>query len=107
MSLDFYLEETKPCQVYRRNITHNLAGMASEAGVYLPLWHPEDIHYTKAKQLIPDLQKGLQMLVSDPDRFKKFESPNGWGTYPNFVKFVEDVLNACIENPEADVRTCT
>jgi len=107
MSLDFYLEETKPCEVYWRNITHNLAEMADEAGIYKQLWHPDSIGYTKARQLIPDLRKGLELLKSDPERFRKHDSPNGWGTYPNFVVFVEDILKACIENPDADVRTST
>lgn len=34
---------------------------------------------------------------------KKFNPKNGWGSYGGLVKFVEDYLAACIENPTAKV----
>lgn len=107
MSLDFYLERVQPCEVYWRNITHNLTEMAEEAGIYKHLWHPDEIGLTTAAQLIEPLTAGLALLKSDPARFKAFNSPNGWGTYEHFVPFVEACLNACKEFPDATVRTST
>lgn len=103
MSLDVYLEVVRPTQIYNGNITHNLGRMAKAAGIYMHLWRPEEIGITKAEQLIEPLKEGLAKLKADPDHYRTFNSPNGWGRYENFVRFVEDYLNACGENPEAEV----
>lgn len=122
MSLDFYLknpEKTKKTcyhcnseyeeqeEIYSRNITHNLWAMASEAGIYEALWHPDRIWVTKANELIEILRKWLKELKENEPRFRKFDSPNGWWTYENFIPFVASVLNACENNPEALVFTST
>jgi hypothetical protein len=91
-------------EVYSANITHNLGAMATEASVYKPLWRPDEIGIKTAGQLIQPLTDGLALLKSDPERFKKFNAKNGWGMYEHFVPFVEDYLNACIENPAAEVE---
>jgi len=103
MSLDVYLTVIRPCEIYSDNVTHNLGRMAQEAGIYKCLWRPEELGITKATQLIDQLRAGLAILKSDPDRFKMFNPPNGWGSYDGLIKFVEEYLNACGENPEADV----
>ncbi len=107
MSLDFYLEQVQPCEVFSRNITHNLNKMAEEAGIYKHLWHPGEIGITKASELIEPLEAGLALLKADPARFEAFNSSNGWGMYEHFVPFVQGCLDACKEYPEATVRTCT
>ena len=104
MSLDFYLKRVQPTVVFDRNITHNLNTMAAEAGIYDALWRPDEHGYNKAKQIVPVLKKGLKLLKSDPERFKKFNSPNGWGMYEHFIPFVEAVLAACVEYPDADIE---
>jgi hypothetical protein len=104
MSLDFRLKRTQPTVVFDRNITHNLSTMAREAGIYEALWHPNENGYTKAEQIIPILKEGLAKLKSDPTFFKTFDSPNGWGMYIHFVPFVEAVLAACEEYPDADIE---
>ena len=50
-----------------------------------------------------EIEEGLRLLKAEPERFKRFDSPNGWGTYKHFVPFVEKVLAACREYPDADV----
>lgn len=104
MSLDVGLLITKPTEVYQANITHNLNKMAMEAEIYQYLWRPEELEITKAKELIEPLEKGLKLLKSDPERFKKFNSPNKWGVYEDFVKFVKEYLKACKENPGATIK---
>lgn len=120
MSLDVYLESPEateePCtcsccghqhtrterrQYYSANITHNLNKMAEEAGIYKHLWRPEEIEITRAGQLLEPLREGLDRLKADPERFKKFNPPNGWGSYEGLTQFVESYLEACKENPEA------
>ena len=104
MSLDFYLERVQPTRIFDANITHNLNKMAQEAGIYEVLWRPDEHGYTKAAQIIPVLKEGLKLLEENPDRFKKFDSPNGWGLYIHFVPFVQKVLAACEEYPDADIK---
>jgi len=95
MSLDVYLKEFRPVMVYDSNITHNLARMAEEAGIYQHLWRPEEIGITTAAQLIEPLSVGLTLLKADRARFEAFNAPNGWGLYEHFVPFVEKYLDEC------------
>jgi hypothetical protein len=105
MSLDFYLKKVKETCVFDSNITHNLGPMANEAGIYTALWRPEEVKdNVVAADLIPILETGLAELKADPAHFKTFDSPNGWGKYEHFVPFVEEVLQACRDNPDARPR---
>ena len=117
MSLDVYLNRKRYLsydkgktyteddeQVYWANITHNLGKMASEAGIYEALWRPEEIGKTKASEIVELLKKGLADLKARPEHFKKFNSPNGWGTYKHFVPFVQKYLEACKEYPDAVIE---
>jgi hypothetical protein len=97
-------EETETNEVYSENITHNLGAMAKEAGIYGCLWRPDEMKITKAKELIEPLREGLHNLKSEPERYKKFNPENGWGSYDVLVSFVENYLNACYEHPDADVE---
>lgn len=109
---------------YDANITHNLGKMADAAGIYEALWRPHrlkegynipdgdhDAEYkfeaenpSIARDIIGKLGLGLDLLKSDPEHFKKFNSPNGWGMYEHFVPFVEKYLSACIEHPDAEIN---
>lgn len=104
MSLDVTLIAPRPTEVYWRNITHNLNKMAQEAGIYQHLWRPEELNITVAKDLIDPLTEGLARLEDKPEHYRKFDAPNGWGTYDNFVDFVRDYLKACQENPDATIE---
>lgn len=112
MSLDVYLEDNycPHCEradvVYSANITHNLSTMADMVPLYMHLWRPDEIGVTIAQQLIQPLRAGLGRLKENPEIFKKYDSPNGWGTYKNFVPWVEKYLRACEEYPNARVRVC-
>lgn len=104
MSLDIYFTQMKPTIVFDTNITHNMNKMAEAAGIYRVLWRPEEININKACEMIPQLEIGLAALKADPEKFKAYNSPNGWGMYEHFVPFVEQVLAAAKEHPEAEVR---
>ena len=104
MSLDVYLKVIAPTTIYQDNITHNLNKMAKEAGIYQHLWRPEELEIVTAAQAIPRLELGLETLLSDPERFKAFDSPNGWGRYENFLTFVQGYLQACRTHPTALLR---
>lgn len=98
----FHDDEYEEC--YSRNVTHNLTKMADAAGIYDPLWRPDAVGITHAKQLIESLTVGLELLRAEPNKFKALNPPNGWGDYDGFVAFVADYLEACKANPEAKVR---
>ena len=102
--IKFEQEEIETNEVYSANITHNLNRMASEAGIYEHLWRPDEIKITKAKELVEPLREGLHKLKSEPEKYKKFNPENGWGSYDGLVKFVDNYLNACYEYPEAEVN---
>lgn len=103
MSLDVYLTLLQPTAVFDANITHNLNRMAKEAGIYEACWRPEEIGIAKASQLIEPLRQGIALMESDPERFEKYDAPNGWGTYNDFLPWLKRYLEACIEHPDADV----
>lgn len=103
MSLDVYLTAVRPTIVFQANITHNLGRMAREAGIYEACWHPEEIGIKTAGELVPLLTQGLTKLESNPDHYKQYNSPNGWGLYENFVPWLREYLKACQENPDAIV----
>jgi hypothetical protein len=122
MSLDVYLQgETKEVDCYCRhcfnehkrketeefysaNITHNLNRMAEEAGIYKALWRPEEINIAKAAQLVEPLKAGLALMKDDPARFIKLNPENGWGSYDDFVPWIENYLAACEQYPQATVK---
>ena len=110
-------------QLYWANITHNLGKMAYEAGIYEALWRPyrlhkdykhfdiyeDEINFEQsvtiyAKDIIYIVENGLKKLIDKPDYYSKFNSPNGWGTYENFVPWVERYLAALKEYPESKVE---
>ena len=89
--------------VYDGNITHNLREMAGVAGLYKPLWRPEEIGIERAEQLIHPLETGLIELRADPDKYTPYNPDNGWGDYAILVRFVEEYLEACKAHPQAAV----
>jgi len=112
MSLDLYLIEDVKCphcggtvdgtELYWRNITHNLGGMAQALGVYEILWHPGD--HLHAADLVAPLERAVQLLDENPAEYKQYEAPNGWGTISGFYRFLTDVLRAAKDNPSARVK---
>lgn len=104
MSLDVSLSALRQTRVFDANITHNLGKMAAEAGIYQYLWRPEELGIFKAEDLIEPLERGLVFLKANRETFEKYNPANGWGDYDGLVSFVERYLEACLENPDADVR---
>lgn len=109
MSLDVYLE-TRRCPVcgkydviYSNGITHNLVPMAQKLGIYKHLWRPEEIGIKTAGELIEPLREAVKKMRRRPEFFRKFDSPNGWGKYADFLLFLERLLNACELNPDCTI----
>lgn len=103
MSLDIYLYKYKRASIFDSNITHNLNKMAEAAGIYGCVWRPEENGFENAGQLIEPLEKGIKELKSKPDFYKQFEPDNKWGTYDDFIPWLEEYLEACKNNPDAEI----
>lgn len=100
MGLDFALVS----EVFDTNITHNLHFMAKKAGIYECLWCPDEGGYYYARDIIEPLMSGLENLKNNREYYEYFNSPNGWGTYEQFVPFVEEILNNCRKFPDAIIQ---
>lgn len=101
MSLDIWLTVVRPVVVHDQNITHNLNRMAEAAGIYRAVWHLDGIK--TASDLIPILEKGIADMEQRPEYFSTFNAPNGWGMYEHFLPWLRKLLDACRENPMAEV----
>lgn len=122
MSLDFFIYEQRKDQcecscghkhvadiettLASFNITHNLNEMAEHASIYGCLWRPEEQvpPIVTAAQVAARLRPGLAALKANPSKFRPLSASNGWGTYEQFVPWVEEVLAACEAHPDALVR---
>jgi hypothetical protein len=104
MSLDVTLTAVRKTAVFDANITHNLTTMAEKAGIYEYLWTPEKIGIEHAAELIEPLSAGLKLMKEKPEYFKQFEPENGWGSYHDFVPWIENYIKACKENPDAGIE---
>ena len=103
MSLDVTLTAVRRTSVFEYNITHNLNEMADKAGIYEVLWRPDEIDTIYANQIINKLEVGLILLKEKPEYFKQFNPENGWEDYEGLIKFVEEYLEACKRNPDAEI----
>ena len=56
------------------------------------------------KLFIITLALGLAILKGNPEHFKQYNAPNGWGLYKHFVPWVEEYLEACIAYPHAAIH---
>lgn len=46
------------------------------------------------KDVIPKIARGYGELYAYPHKYKKYESPNGWGTVEGCKRFFADILTA-------------
>lgn len=110
MSLDVTLVETKPTRVYEGNITHNLNKMASAVklsngkSLYEVLWRPDENNYSCAQDIAELLDEAFNQLLAEPNFFRNYNPPNGWGSYEGLVNFVYNYRNACWDSPDAKIQ---
>ena len=46
------------------------------------------------KDVIPYIEHGLAELKNYPERYKKYNAPNGWGTVESTIRFFENIIKA-------------
>ena len=49
------------------------------------------------------IAKGIHELETNPEKYKEYEAPNGWGTVDGTLHFFRELLDACQEHPYAYV----
>ena len=91
-------------ELFTTNITHNLGQMAAFAGIYRELWRPEEIDAIFASDISAELAKGLGDMKKRPEYYKQFDAENKWGTYKDFIPWLEKYLEACLEYPDAKIE---
>jgi len=102
MSLDIWFE-APPCPTCKHsgerttghNITHNVEPMWRTAGAPLT---GKDEGETGAC-LLPDLRAAIEAMLTEPERFRKMNSPNGWGTYEGCLRFLFRVAWEAADHP--------
>jgi hypothetical protein len=85
-------------------ITHNLNEMAKAIGLYKILWRPEEVGITVASQMISPLEDGIKELEVNPDKYKAYNAPNGFGNYDDLMKFCKSLLRKCRKFPDAVIE---
>ena len=111
MSLDIELyvevdtggDELHRVTLFEENYTHNCNVMAKEATIYEYVWRPEECGVKVAADLIDPLRDGIRFMEIEPERFRKLNPANGWGSYATFLPWLKKYLAACMEHPKANV----
>lgn len=105
MSLNVSLTAVRTMKVivFNETITHNLKKMAYKADISCYLWEPDENGIKTAGELIKPLKRGLKKLIDDPVYYKQFNPPNGWGNYNDLVIWLEKYIQACEDNPDAEI----
>lgn len=102
MGLNIYVSEMQYVTFQDFQLTHNLVPMAKEAGLYEALWCPSVFaDKPEAQDLIYNLELGLTYLLEHPERCKRWEPANGFGSYDQLVSIVHDYLVTCKLYPDA------
>lgn len=81
------------------NLTYNLSPMLWAAG--MPTW--SEFIGMKAADAGPIWRAVADELRRDPDKYRQFNPPNGWGTYEGAVEVISALAAACERHPTATV----
>jgi len=88
--------------VFDCNITHNLSKMADVANINGATW---DAWGKKCKDVVKELEDGIKDMKARPEYYRQFDADNGWGTYDDFMPWLNKLLIAYKEFPEATIYT--
>lgn len=82
------------------NHTSNTAAMIKEVcGSYPSQWNGK-----RCADMYPVLMQGISLLNINPQRYKQFEDPGGWGTVPQVIEFLSKVADNCDRYPTAIIE---
>jgi hypothetical protein len=86
-------------EVFDCNHTSNTAQMWRDAGCDLA-----EFHGKPASELTPVIDQAIEKMKGDPDHFKQYDAPNGWGDYHSTLAFLSDIAAACRSHPKTTVE---
>jgi len=90
-------------EVFNSGITHNLTEMAEAAGLYLPLWRPNELGAQKAGDLIDPIANGLETMHKNKKELLNYSPENNWGSFDDLLEVASDYLAACRLFPLANI----
>ena len=74
--------------------------------LYYVCWRPEEIGIKTVGDILPCLIQGLHYMIDHRKELEQYNSPNGWGTYNGFMKFLLNYKQACEDNdPDCIIET--
>ena len=84
---------------YDGNITYNVYEMLEVAfgENHLKKWN--DLSCDK---FFRDLEKGYIDMIKNPEKYKKYNSPNGWGTYETTLSTIKELYERIQEYANID-----
>lgn len=84
---------------YYGNITYNVYEMLEVAfgEEHLKKWNN-----LSCDKFFKDLEKGYIDMIKNPEKYRKYNSPNGWGTYETTLNAIEKLYKAIKEYAEVD-----
>lgn len=86
-------------RVFDRNYTYNIAKIAKEAGFSV-----NDFDGKNGAEIVAILDPAIERMNKNPDHFRQFNPPNGWGDFDSFVGLLEILLAHCHEYPSGYCR---
>jgi len=84
------------------NYTFNISPMLyhENVGIKIKEWHDR-----LARSIVPELEKGINALMENPERYEAMNPENGWGSYRGLLdRFLWPMLKAFKEHPKAIVQ---
>lgn len=82
------------------NITYNLSKLFQA----LPIGDLNQLDNRLASDIEEAILESIHQLKEFPQYYEAYESPNGWGTLPGAISFLEAFYKACKKHPYAAVR---
>ena len=80
------------------NYTSNMGPAWREAGADL-----REFDGKLAGECVVVLGDAIEVMRGDPEKYRKFDAPNGWGTYDTLVPALERLLLTMRRHPKAIV----
>jgi hypothetical protein len=114
MSIDIWIESPDRCDKCGSaipqlkspcdsiNITHNVSGMWSKAGIYDAFYQSDG--WTITEPYLAMLRAGLAKFESEYKEFEKLNAANGWGKAENALPFLKKWIEICSANIGCRIR---
>jgi hypothetical protein len=83
------------------NYTHNCNCMLRDVGIE---W--SEMRNMKGKDVVFMLDIAIEKLKSDPEKYRKMNPSNGWGSYDSLLSVLERIVEDFSMHPKATLGVC-